>query len=88
MKAVFYDRKNKCEVSSDQLMSINLIEEYLVTDCDDSPAPGQPFSPEHTSYVKERRLGELGYKSKKCPKHSNWDFWTNTNELIFLRLEE
>ena len=34
MKAIFYDRKNKREVSNDQLMPINLVEEYAGVDSD------------------------------------------------------
>ena len=34
MKAIFYDRKNKREVSSGQLMGTKLVEEYVVVDGD------------------------------------------------------
>ena len=88
MKAVFYDRKNKREVTSEQLMSANLIEEYLVVDSDGC-APGTKYTPDtFDTYLAERKLGELAYKSEKCSSPYNWDLWTSTSELVFLRLEE
>jgi hypothetical protein len=89
MKAIFYDRKNKREVSSEELMSANLKEEYAVVDGNGLP--------EHThlnatigldSYLRQRVIGELGYKSKECESYKNWDLWTMLNDLVFLRLED
>ena len=87
MKAIFYDRKNKREVSSDDLQLINLIEEFVSVD-GDGCAPYTPFDPnKYESFIVERPLGELGYKSPSCHSVSNWDLWTNTSDLVFLRLE-
>lgn len=88
MKAIFYDRKNKREVSSDQLMGTKLVEEYVVVDGDGYPNNTRFDPNNYESFIKERTIGELGYKSEKCDKIYNWDLWTNTNELVFLRLEE
>ena len=77
MKAIFYDRKNKCEVSSDQLMEIKLVETYMLLD-------------ENIQFPKDKLIGSLGYKSnpeEKSQKHINWDKWTNIQDLVFLRLE-
>ena len=88
MKAIFYDRKNKREVSSDQLIATKLVEEYLTVD-GDGCSKNTRFDPsKFESFIKERTIGELGYKSEKCDKIYNWDLWTNTSELVFLRLEE
>lgn len=88
MKAIFYDRKNKREVSSDQLMSTRVVEEYVVVD-GEGCRNGTPFDPnKFDSFITERTIGELCYQSDKCDKPYNWDLWTNTGELVFLRLEE
>lgn len=92
MKAIFYDRKNKCEVSSDQLMEISLWETYAAVD-NEGFAPGTPVKTLTDEYgegclsISTRRIGELGYKSDNCPSYKNWDYWCNTSDLVFLRLE-
>jgi hypothetical protein len=39
MKAIFYDRKNKREVSSSELMEINLVQTFVTVDSDDLMVP-------------------------------------------------
>jgi hypothetical protein len=89
MIAVFYDRKNKCEVHSDQLMSINLMSSYAAIDCE-GEADGTPVSrlinPE--LYKTTDCIADIGYKSPNCSASSNWDFWCKLGDLVFLRLEE
>jgi hypothetical protein len=88
MIAIFYDRKNKREVSSGQLMEAKLMEEILTVDgngCKDFAI----YHPDrYEAFITERMVGELAYKSPNCPKHKNWDVWTNTVDLVFLRMEE
>lgn len=89
MKAIFYDRRNKQEVSSDKLMPINLIEEYVTVDGDGCP-DHTPYNPKKfDSLVTRKTLGELGYLDGRKQDHiSYWNIWTNLNDLVFLRLEE
>jgi hypothetical protein len=47
MKAIFYDRKNKREVSSEELMSINFTQTFATVDSDDATVPtGRRICPE------------------------------------------
>ncbi len=89
MIAVFYDRKNKQEVSSDQLMPINFVEYYAVAD-HEGERDGCPLSKMSNTelYVKECQLGSIGYKSKNCHDYANWDLYLTESDLVFLRLEE
>lgn len=80
MKAIFYDRNNECEVSSDQLVPINLTVDLVSNDKYDPCKECEGF---HTI-----QLGEYGYKSADCPKVQNWDKCATLKDLIFLRLEE
>lgn len=75
MEVVFYDRRNKREVKSSELRPINLVEMRLVVD------------EKHLGYLKEYKLGTLGYKSDKCPEHCSWDMWLTESDLVFLRVE-
>ena len=86
MKAIFYDRKNKREVSSDQLNNINLVETYLTVDADEINS-GEWDQKKHKGYLHERKISDLGYKSENCGNHQNWDLHTSLVNLIFLRLE-
>lgn len=122
MIVIFYDRANNREVSSKELMSINLVETIAVGDTDEPWVPtgrryvqspcGEAVTEEcykHMDredledvkwedlkeektpmvlFLKEKKLATLGYKSKDCPKHQNWDRHTNLNDLVFLRLED
>jgi hypothetical protein len=86
MKAIFYDRRNKREVSCDQLMASNLVEEYVTADTD-GEAPCR-LKNKHDLYVTEKTIAELAYKSEKCPSYCNHDLDTTLSELVFLRLED
>ena len=92
MKAVFYDRKNRQEVSNEQLMSINFVRSFAAVDDEGFP-PGTPiqtlvdkYGPE-TVVIATEQIGSLGYKSKNSSPHCNWDLWCNESDLIFLRME-
>lgn len=87
MKAIFYDRLNKREVSSDQLMPTKLIEEQVVADTE-GEAPCKLKLGHHEVYVKKVVVAELCYKTDDCPKYMNFDMDTTLSELVFLRLEE
>ena len=93
MIVLFYDRKNKRQVRSDQLMSINLCESYAAVS-DEGFGPGTPVKTLTDKYGDEclviatRILATIGYKSENCPKYCNWDLWTTINDLIFLNFEE
>jgi len=78
MIAVFYDRKHNCEVTSEQLMPINYVTELLVANEDDITIPKD---------YHDLKLGEYGYKSKKCKKYQNWDRAVMFTDLVFIRLE-
>lgn len=45
MLVVFYDRKNRCEVRSDKLMSINFVRHFLVGDKDEMTPTGRRWVP-------------------------------------------
>jgi hypothetical protein len=92
MIAVFYDRKNKCEVRSDQLMSINLMSlmsSYAGINCE-GEKDGTPVSKlmDKELYKVTEVIGDVGYKSPKCADFHNWDFWCKLGDLVFLRLED
>jgi len=88
MKALFYDRKNKRNVSSDELLPINFVEVYMVSDSEEYSSGIWQGQDMHPLYYKERQIANLGYKSENCPKHSNWDFYCKDEDLVFLRMEE
>lgn len=87
MIAVFYDRKNRCCVGSDQLMTINLVETSLVIDNEGAAGEWQGRK-KQKAFIKEDQIADLGYKSDKCPTSQNWDKHTTLNDLVFLRLQE
>ena len=74
MKAVFYDRKHNCEVTSEQLMQVNYVTELV------SREDGK-------DYIHDLRLGEFGYKSPECKSYQNWDRGIMFTDLVFIRLE-
>ena len=86
MIAVFYDRKNKREVSSEQLVSINCVREIVVGDSDGYAC--RKIKPGQQLYLEKDLVAELGYKSEDCPDYANWNLYTTTKDLVFLRLEE
>lgn len=92
MNAIFYDRKNKCEVSANDLLTIKLVESYAGVD-DEGFSVGTPIHTVTKKYghdclfVGERIVSEFGYKSKNCPSYCNWDFHCNYSDLVFLRFE-
>lgn len=71
LTVIFYDRKNQREVSNKELVPINVVVEVPAT----------------TRNIHRIPIGEFGYKSKQCPKTSNWDLYCLYSDLIFLRLE-
>jgi hypothetical protein len=87
MKAIFYDRKNNREVSSEELVPITLVEEYVIVDGDGCSQYTQYDPNKFDSYITSKSLGELGYKSEVCRTVCNWDLFTDLSELVFLRLE-
>lgn len=82
-KAIFYDRKHNCEVSAKKICHINLVVTLATTEDDYEAKRGEKTI---TSAFDAQR-GELGYKSKNCPKGQNWDRWLNYSDLVFLRFE-
>lgn len=76
MIVVFYDRKNKREVKSSELMRIRLVRNVYVDDGDG------------TMVSSEIEIASVGYKDKNCGSHTNWDLYCTENDLVFLRLEE
>jgi hypothetical protein len=88
MKAIFYDRKNKRQVSSDELMSINFVEVYMVSDSDELSSGKWMGDDIHPLYYKERQIANLGYKSEECKSYCNWDLSCRDEDLVFLRMEE
>jgi len=76
MIAVFYDRKHDCEVTSEQLMPINLVREIMT---------GNSYEPDDKG-LEEEKIGELGYKSPSCKKYQNWDRPVMYTDLVFIRL--
>ena len=88
MKAVFYDRKNKRQVTSEELMSTNLVEVYTVCDSEEFSSGKWHGQDIHPLHYKERQIANLGYKSEKCPSHCNWDLYCRDEDLVFLRMEE
>jgi len=77
MIAVFYDRKHQCEVTSEQLMPINLVREIMT---------GNSYEPDDKGLV-EDKIGEFGYKSPICQKCQNWDRPVMYADLVFIRLD-
>lgn len=92
MKVIFYDKRNRQEISSDQLIKINLRETKLSID-NQGYQDGTPLQTLMDNFGKDSikiysdQIGSIGYKSKICPGHMNWDRWLNESDLIFLRLE-
>ena len=92
MIAVFYDRKNKREVTSDKLVKIRLINEYASVD-GEGCAPGTSVKYITDKYGDERLTlsqkleGEIGYASPACENWLEWDLWCMQSDLIFLRLD-
>lgn len=121
--SVFYDKKNKREVKSSDLMHTNVIRNLVSCDPEEDVFPsgrrispdGEPMTKTQYDYYeqkgymkdsdhppfdqwkeelsvryghpKEERIGEIAYKSDKCPSYANWDMFCMTNDLVFLRFE-
>lgn len=84
LNVVFWDRKNKREVRSSQLMFTNVVQHYVTCcDADDAPRPAL----EELSNT-QQVIGEIGYKSESCPSYCNWDLYSMEVDLVFIRLEE
>ncbi len=87
MEAIFYDRKNRRQVSSSELMSINFVEVYMVADSEEFKDGPWQGNDKHPLYYHEKQIANLGYKSESCPKHCNWDLSCRDEDLVFLRME-
>lgn len=83
MIAVFYDRRNRRNVTSQELVPIELVRDMVTSDSDDRKQPKLK-----ELYNVAISVGELGYKSENCPKIQNWDLYTNLDELVFLCLKD
>ena len=79
INVIFYDRKYDCEVSSEQLVFVNVQTDTISTDKNDDV-------PEYRGYH-TLQLGELGYKSEDCDDSRNWDRYLMVSDLVFLRFE-
>jgi len=93
MIAVFYDRKNRQFVTSEQLMQTNVVEHLVGIDSEEF-SPGSSLKSvvekygEEVTYIQEKVIGCLAYKSQNCPSYCNWDLFCNESDLIFVRLEK
>lgn len=87
MVAVFYDKKNKTEVRSDQLMPIKFVETTLVVDAEEIESGRWAGNKKQPAYLTTKTLATIGYKSKDCPKACNWNKYLNESDLVFLRLD-
>lgn len=81
MISVFYDRKNKREVTDKELCFINYVTELGVVDSSNK-------NPLKVLASHDQKLGELGYKSKNCPEYANWDLTCMYTDLVFLEFRE
>lgn len=81
--AVFYDRANGREVTSDELTIAPCYRARITYTGDDERVP-DPRLLRNVSVVSS----ELAYRTKRCPAYQNFDMHTNTNDLVFVRLEE
>lgn len=92
MRVIFYDRKNRREVSNEELMQTHVMESYAGV-CDEGMRPGTPLKEltaqygEDMVFISRRRVASLGYKSDKCPDYQNWDLMCDDSDLVFLRTE-
>ena len=84
MIAIFYDRKHHCEVTSAQLGSANVVENYA--NCGDADDKERPALKD--LWNASRQIGDLAYKTPDCQKSQNWDRYLLTQDLVFLRLVE
>jgi len=81
MKAIFYDRKNKRDVSSDELHSTKVVREIAVGDSQDGYIPtGRRLRPEtNEPYTKEEFNTAVG--------QGDWELWPEekTPRVLYLR---
>lgn len=81
MNAIFYDRKNKREVSSSQLMEIKLTQTFITVDSDDTKIPtGRRVSPEtgeRMTYIQFKDAFERGHFNQSALEdhNPNWYSW-------------
>lgn len=73
LTAIFYDRKNNREVSNEELVFINAIQELVQYG--------------NQKYPFDLPIGEFGYKSKCCSQSEHWDLHCLYSDLVFLRFE-
>ena len=91
MRVKFYDRRNKREVYNTDLMPINLVETRVLADCEDyrGDISAETFKDRgYSAFPSDKKVASLGYKSKHCPEHQNWDTYCNLEDLVFLDVEE
>jgi hypothetical protein len=93
VKILFYDKKNKMNVTSDQLMSTKVVEDYAGI-CNEGYPTGTSVKELTDKYgddclvIREKLIGTLGYKSDKCPEYCNWDMFLMPSDLVYLDVVE
>ncbi len=88
MIALFYDRKNKATVRSDQLVRINLVAALVQVEEQDSKnlTWEELHEEEGRLHFMPHQLGEVGYKSEDCAPYQNWDRFCMVSDLVFIDL--
>lgn len=102
MIAIFYDRRNKLMVRSDQLVPTNCVAEVLQGDSQEGSYLNKPISellePEKGRDAEGEyeypgaltwhtiQIATLGYKSESCPGYMNFDKQCSLSDLVFLEL--
>ena len=83
MNAIFYDKKHRCEVSNEQIMTTKLVVTLAITQDDHE----EKLENKTITGAYEMVIGPLCYKTKDCPEFQNWDRFLDYNDLVFLRFE-
>lgn len=102
MIALFYDRKNRCIVRSDELVETKVIAEVIQGDSQETDLLVDPLSELMKFEIDGVKgsetvfpgllswhtimLGEIGYKSKDCPSYMNFDRYCMQSDLVFLEM--
>ncbi len=81
-RVVFYDKKNRGEVNSEDLMPINFVRQSVVVEDERDVETGGPF------YSEDIVMGNIGYKADKADKYRNFDRYCMESDLVFIRFEE
>jgi hypothetical protein len=86
MCVLFYDRKNKRQVSSHELMPTKVVKVYMTADSDEYSSGPWLGQEKHPLYYTEEVLGTLAYKSGDCPDQ-NWNMFCSVKDLVFLDIK-